>query len=448
MRIGMPACCAARTTSATLSAPPMLPGLMRTAATPCSIAFSARLALKWMSAITGIGEKRTMRPSASASSVFGTATRTTSHPADASAAIWAVVASTSCVFVSVIDWTTTGAPPPTVTSPTVICRSEAIPSPSLASAEPVDVVRKPDEHEHQEERDSDRGDALADIPADRTAAPALDDREQDVAAVERQERQEVQQCERQADEAEHEQIPREADGDHLLRDVHDPGRARDLLSPGVRHDARQERRSGTRRMTVVFEAAQHRTAGPVLRCVPGGLEAEREPVADFLRSDRAEHLGGLAAQHGDGGRLAARAANRLRHCVEVRRLTRVDGDDRVAGPQAHRLRRRAALDALDRRVDVTRRADHVRHERQRKRNEDVRRRSREDDGDPLRRALPPVRVVAETVAQLVDAALRRARRSRRQLGLRNRTLELGQVLARRRQIAGLERTLDARGLRE
>src|SRR3954467_14603883 len=294
MRIGIPAFLAASTTSSTLSGPPMLPGLMRTAATPASIARSASEALKWMSAITGIGDSRTIRARASASSIFGTAQRTISQPAEASAAIWAVVASTSCVFVSVIDWTTTGAPPPIVTSPTLICRSEAIPSPSLASAEPVDVVRKPDEHEHQEERDSDRGDALVDLPADRAAAHALDDREQDVAAVERQERQEVQQCKRQADEAEHEQIPREADGDYLLRDIHDPGRPRDLLAAGVRHYARQERRSGTRRMPVVFEAAQHRTAGPVLRCVPGGLEAEREPVADFLCSDRAEHLGGLA----------------------------------------------------------------------------------------------------------------------------------------------------------
>ena len=96
----------------------MLPGLIRTAATPPSIAFSASEALKWMSAITGIGERRTICGSASASSVFGTATRTTSHPADASAAICAVVASTSCVFVSVIDWTTTGAPPPIATPPT------------------------------------------------------------------------------------------------------------------------------------------------------------------------------------------------------------------------------------------------------------------------------------------------------------------------------------------
>ena len=93
---------------------------MRTAATPPSIAFRARLALKWMSAITGIGESRTIFGSASASSVFGTATRTISQPADASAAICAVVASTSCVFVSVIDCTMTGFPPPIGTPPTVI----------------------------------------------------------------------------------------------------------------------------------------------------------------------------------------------------------------------------------------------------------------------------------------------------------------------------------------
>src|SRR5947207_10790392 len=129
MRIGIVAACAARTTCATLSDPPMFPGLMRTAATPASIALSARLALKWMSAMTGSGERRTILLSASASSVFGTATRTISQPAEASAAIWAVVASMSCVLVNVIDWTTTGAPPPILTPPTLISRSEAIQHP-------------------------------------------------------------------------------------------------------------------------------------------------------------------------------------------------------------------------------------------------------------------------------------------------------------------------------
>jgi hypothetical protein len=94
--------------------------LIRTAATPASIAFSASDALKWMSAITGIGLKRTMLLSAIASSIFGTAQRTSSQPALARAAICATVASTSRVGVSVIDWTTTGAPPPIATPPTLI----------------------------------------------------------------------------------------------------------------------------------------------------------------------------------------------------------------------------------------------------------------------------------------------------------------------------------------
>src|SRR6185295_13547387 len=190
MRIGNPASLAARTTSATLSGPPMFPGLIRTAATPASIARSARLALKWMSAITGIGDSLTSFGSASASSVFGTAQRTTSQPADASAAIWAVVASTSCVFVRVIDCTTTGAPPPMVTPPTEICRSEAISLESSLVGEPVvpprplaadagEIVRQADEHQDQEERDAERRHALVDFTVDRTAVDALDDREED-----------------------------------------------------------------------------------------------------------------------------------------------------------------------------------------------------------------------------------------------------------------------------
>jgi hypothetical protein len=55
MRIGIPAFFAAATTSSVLSGPPMFPGLIRTAATPASIAFKASEALKWMSAMIGSG---------------------------------------------------------------------------------------------------------------------------------------------------------------------------------------------------------------------------------------------------------------------------------------------------------------------------------------------------------------------------------------------------------
>ena len=46
---------------AAFSWPPMLPGLMRMQCAPASIALSASVWLKWMSAITGIGDSRTIR---------------------------------------------------------------------------------------------------------------------------------------------------------------------------------------------------------------------------------------------------------------------------------------------------------------------------------------------------------------------------------------------------
>ncbi len=55
IRMGIPLALAAWTTLATLSGPPMLPGLIRTAATPASIALRASEALKWMSAMIGTG---------------------------------------------------------------------------------------------------------------------------------------------------------------------------------------------------------------------------------------------------------------------------------------------------------------------------------------------------------------------------------------------------------
>ena len=115
------------TTSRVFSWPPMLPGLMRMQCAPASIALRASVWLKWMSAITGIGDSATIRRSASTSLSRGTAQRTRSAPASAIAWICFIVASKSAVSVFVIDWTATGAPPPIFTPPTSICRLEAMP---------------------------------------------------------------------------------------------------------------------------------------------------------------------------------------------------------------------------------------------------------------------------------------------------------------------------------
>ena len=72
----------------------------------------------------------------------------------------------------------------------------------LTAAEAVEVVRKADEHQHEEQRDPDRGHALVDLTSDSTAAKPFDDREQDVAAVERQQRQQIQNRQREADQPE------------------------------------------------------------------------------------------------------------------------------------------------------------------------------------------------------------------------------------------------------
>ena len=112
MRIGVPAARARSATSATFSGPPMLPGLSRMQCAPASIAFSASVWLKWMSAMIGIGESTTIVFSASMSLSRGTATRTRSAPASATLRIWSIVAVRFAVSVFVIVWTTTGAPPP------------------------------------------------------------------------------------------------------------------------------------------------------------------------------------------------------------------------------------------------------------------------------------------------------------------------------------------------
>src|SRR5712691_4338699 len=121
--IGIPASAAALAISATLSSNClMLPGLTRTAAQPASIAANTYFGWKWMSAMTGICDFFAMAGSASASSWDGTATRTIWHPEAVSSAICCSVAFTLAVSVVVMDWTVTGAPPPTGTEPTMIWR--------------------------------------------------------------------------------------------------------------------------------------------------------------------------------------------------------------------------------------------------------------------------------------------------------------------------------------
>ena len=122
MRMGMPRSRAQSATARTFRAPPIFPGLIRRPSAPARAAAMARRWSKWMSARTGMRTCALMRERASAASASGTATRTMSQPAASRRRIWATVAATSGVGVLVMDWTVTGAPPPTATPPTVIAR--------------------------------------------------------------------------------------------------------------------------------------------------------------------------------------------------------------------------------------------------------------------------------------------------------------------------------------
>ena len=92
IRSGVPSSRACATTSPVFSGPPMLPGLIRTQCAPASSALIASVWLKWMSAITGIGDSATIVRSAATSCSRGTATRTMSAPASATRRIWSIVA--------------------------------------------------------------------------------------------------------------------------------------------------------------------------------------------------------------------------------------------------------------------------------------------------------------------------------------------------------------------
>jgi hypothetical protein len=98
----------------------MLPGLTRTAAQSASMAANTYFGWKWMSAITGICDLRAIVDRASASSWVGQATRTIWQPDAVGSAICWRVAPMSDVRVVVMDWTETGASPPTGTVPTWI----------------------------------------------------------------------------------------------------------------------------------------------------------------------------------------------------------------------------------------------------------------------------------------------------------------------------------------
>src|SRR5690606_7329472 len=329
MRMGTPASAAAFAISATLSSNfLMLPGFTRTAAQPASIAAKTYLGWKWMSAITGICDLRTIAGSASTSSCDGTATRTIWHPAAVSSAICCKVAFTSAVTVVVIDCTETGAPPPTGTEPTMICRLSrrfasagggvagiprliaVISRFSLGQGDRVNDVGGDGEQgeatEYQDDHVHERrqlvvvnptGVGLAQ-PGVQPRPHLLEPRDGDVPAVERQQREQVEDPNEEVQCREHEQEPRdialpEQFATDAARAHHTDGRLGVALVPGERR--------------------------PELRHLLWELLQRRERAL--------EHGGGLVAGQTEGGHRPVDRLGRLRRDAEEADILQVGRSD-------------------------------------------------------------------------------------------------------------------------
>src|SRR5215831_4656002 len=272
--IGTPAAAAARAISAILSSNAlMFPGLTRTAAQPASIAANTYLGWKRMSAMTGICDLRAICGSASASSWEGTATRTIWQPVAVSSAICCSVAFTSAVSVVVIDWTDTGAPPPTGTAclplPTMIWRDlrrgasgswagwgmpRSIVMTLVASLENVNRVDEichdqeqsetyqqgehPDAHGYQPPVVHRAGIGLPAQPGQPGPAPLVDNDGQ-VPAVQREQREQIEQADEDVQRGDDQQHhgdpgpPADRRGDHLAGRVRGAHHAGDLAAWGV-----------------------------------------------------------------------------------------------------------------------------------------------------------------------------------------------------------------------
>src|SRR4051794_18678982 len=453
MRIGTPASVAALAISATLSSKAlMLPGLTRTAAQPASMAANTYFGWKWMSAMTGMADFFAIAGSASASSWLGTATRTIWQPAAVSSAICCSVLLTSAVSVVVIDWTETGASPPTGTSPTMICRLVrrfasglggvvGIPRPMAVTAgsylTEVDRVHDVRSGQHQRQHGEDRyysvrrKQQLVEVhalqrtpvpthPADLVPALLVAENGQ-VTAVERQQRQQVEHADEEVHPGDDQQEAADPHTQRLAREAEDvPADAADADhadGAGGVPVGREDRAELVREVGQRVDRPRHQLP-EYAGCLCGG--GQRADGLDRVLRPDADAVD-LLAVHGDrlqgGGRLVLHAVVRpgdvqrlVRRCgeggpelIDAGHRLPVEGDDLVARQQPDargrtgravraggiRISADALLDGRDLHlVVVGLSADPQREEQQHHGDDHVHRGAGDKDDRPLARRLP------------------------------------------------------------
>ncbi len=177
----------------------------------------------------------------------------------------------------------------------------------------------------------DERDALVDLAREGAAADGLDEREEDVAAVERQQRQEVEERERHAHEREDLEVVGQADLQLLLRDADDPDRSGELAAPLLEKSPRD---SGRRAGHDAPEVRSGRSGGPAGRVRDGlrrRLEAE-DPAAVLLDGRRAGRRPPAARRARTVSVTGPPRLDRIRceTASNVPHTPAVDGDDPVA----------------------------------------------------------------------------------------------------------------------
>src|SRR3954452_18355515 len=99
-----------------------------------------------------------------------------------------------------------------------------------AVVEAVDVVREADREQDHHQQEPHHAGPLHDPEGDRAPTDLLHEAPEDVAAVQRQEREQIDDRQREADEGDQRQRLDGAVGERLMRDVRDPDDAVDLLA--------------------------------------------------------------------------------------------------------------------------------------------------------------------------------------------------------------------------
>src|SRR3954452_10876533 len=228
------------------------------------------------------------------------------------------------------------------TGAAVVAMRPTLPDAESLARESSDVVGQADREQHDYEREAHETGPLHDAEGDRPPAPLLGQGPEDVPAVERQEREQVDHTERQRDDGEQEERLGRPDLDALASDFIGADHARDLLALLGLEDLGDRADGRGRQVPHRAPAQRNRGDGPDRRWV-GRAEPEPEQRPLGCRVVLGARLHGHAGvttlddQHsGLGGHtvvlLRAGALVRgdlLAQCLRVAGLT-VDGEDAVA----------------------------------------------------------------------------------------------------------------------